>query len=217
MRLLIKRLFFIFTGLVLLSVAISPTQAEPSFNGQALNLQTLQEAKQLFLEGNRTQNDTLVQQAKEKLSLWLKDNEHTADRKIVAETLRSRASISLALGEIPETLNDYKRSIQHDPIAEVQFGICLLEKSLAATPQKLQACYQKTVQFFADKQTVKNNPNYLIARILSGDHSAIAEYKKLIESTEDIEQLARYQQMTERYLDQATCQQILTTCEATNP
>lgn len=217
MTLSIKQLFFILAGLVLLSGAISPSQAEPSVNTPSSNLHALQEAKQLFLEGNRTQNDMLVQQAKQKLSLWLKDNQHSADRKIVAEALRSRASISLALGDIPDTLNDYNRSIQYDPIAEVQFGICLLEKSLAATPQALQTCYRKTVQLFADKQTAKNDPNYLIARILSGDHSAIVEYKKQLDSIQDTALLEHHQMIIEHYLDHATCQQLLTTCKTTSP
>ncbi|WP_434779087.1 hypothetical protein [Neisseria sp. Ec49-e6-T10] len=190
--------------------------ASPTFEQQQIqqqeNQNMFQEVNELLIQGRNSLNDDLVRQAKNKLSLWLKSSEQTLDHKTLAQALRTRASASMLLGEINDAIDDYKNSNQYDPIGEVQFGICLLEKTQGAKPSDLQSCYNKTVQIYADKQTTKNDPNYLIARIFNGDKTAIAEYKKLIETTPESIELEAYTLIAQKLLDKSVCEQILPIC-----
>lgn len=206
-----KLSFIAVLGLSVFFGGSSLVQAEITTDKQQTQ-STLQEADILFIEGNNSNNTELMRQAKDKYSLWLEENDKKADKKMLAEILRSRASVSTRLGDFNDAISDYKRSTQYDPSGEIQLGICFLEKAQGKEQAGLQNCYTKAVQFFADKQVTKTDASYLIARILSGDKAAITEYKNVIELTTGDEQLT-YKMAAQEYFDESICKQILTKCE----
>lgn len=212
MKLLIKVSLITMLGLPLFSSAGLLTQDETTTVKQQQSQTTLHEANKLFVEGSSTFDVGLIRQAKDKYSSWLNES-NTANHYELAEVLRSRASVSITLGDISDAISDYKKSNQFNPIGEIQLGICFLEKKQGAKPADIQACYTEAVQMFADKKVAKTDVNYLIARILSGDKTAIEEYKNIIQTEQDSDQLEIYKIAVEEYLDEVDCQQILTQCE----
>ena len=213
MKLFIKLSFITLLGLPLFCSGNPTVQVETNTTQQQQSQTTLQEANTLFVEGRRTSNTELIRQANDKYSLWLNDNDKTATNEERAQVLRSRASTSFVLDDLNSAINDYKKSNQYDPIGEIQLGICFLEKKQGAKSADLHNCYTEAVQIFASRQTVKTDVNYLIARILSDDKTAITEYKKAIQTELDSEQREIYEMAAQEYLDKSTCQQILTKCE----
>lgn len=212
MKLFIRVCFLTLLGLPLFSNGNPIIQTETNTTKQQSQT-TLQEANTLFVEGRRTTNTELIRQAKDKYSLWLNENDKTATNEELAQVLRSRASTSFVLEDLNGAINDYKKSNQYDPIGEIQLGICFLEKKQGTKPAELQNCYAEAVQMFADKQVTKTDINYLIARILSGDKTAITEYKNIIRLELDNDQREMYEMAAQEFLDKPICQQILTKCE----
>lgn len=215
MKLLIKLSLIILSGLPFFSSANPLAQNETITAKQQQSQTTLQEANKLFVEGSSTSNAGLIHQAKDKYSLWLNEKNNTANHHEFVQVLRSRASLSMALGDINDAISDYKKSNQYDPIGEIQLGICFLEKKQGAIAADLQACYAEAVQMFTDKQTSKTDINYLIARILKGDNTAITEYKSIVESAKGDGQLI-YKMAAQEYLNEDVCKQILMKCERNN-
>ncbi|XKM14194.1 hypothetical protein RCS94_03245 [Orbaceae bacterium ac157xtp] len=183
------------------SVKQSVTQAEPMEN-------LLQEANTLFIEGSQTVNPQLIQQAKNKLTVWLEANSESADKKKVAQVLRSRANVALALNEVSLTIDDFEKSSQYEPLGEIQLGLCLLSKKMGVGLTELQDCYQKAVTMFSNNSMDEMDINYLIARVLSGDKAAIADYKNIVEITKDPNILNLYQMAALEYLDESVYQKI---------
>lgn len=172
----------------------------------------LQEAKKTFLEGIKASDTKLVYQAIDKYSAWLKINSNNPDKKLVADVFRSRASAFITLNTLhQDTLNkairDYEKSIQYDPVGEVQFGICLIEKQ-QGNLSALHDCYVKAADLFLLKKVPKDNFNFLIARILSGDKPAIIEYRNIFRTlTGDKKEL--YEMAAKEYFDKATYEEII--------
>lgn len=215
MKLFVKLSLITLLGFPLFSNGSPLIQAETSINKQQSQT-TLQEANRLFVEGSRTSNVQLIRQAKDKYSLWLNENDTTAKNEELVQALRSRASISIVLDDLDSAISDYKKSNQYDPIGEIQLGICFLEKKQGTKSTDLHNCYAEAVQIFAAHQTAKTDINYLIARILSGDKTAITEYKRAIQTELDSDRQEMYEMAAQEYLDKTDCQQILTNCEKDN-
>lgn len=215
MKLFVKLSLITLLGLPLFSNGSPLIHVETSINKQQSQT-TLHEANTLFVEGSRTSNTELIHQAKDIYSLWLNENDKTAKNEELAQALRSRAAISIALDDINDAITDYKKSNQYEPIGEVQLSICFLEKKQGTKSTDLHDCYTEAVQIFAGHQTAKADINYLIARILSNDKTAIAEYKKIIQTELDSDKQEIYKMAAREYLDKTDCQQILTNCEKDN-
>lgn len=179
-----------------------------SAKGQDLHQNMLQEADRLFLEGHQTANLTLIQQAKDKFTEWLDANKESENKETIARVLRSRANASLTLGELDLAAHDFQESNDYDPIGEVQLGLCLLNKTMAVDSVVLQNCYQKAVQIFTETNSDKTNINFILARILSGDSSAIMDYKNLVAQTEDPDLLDVYRMAAKEYLDESSYKDI---------
>lgn len=171
----------------------------------------IQKAKKLLVEGIKTSDPNLMYQAKDNYSIWLEQNENNPDKKLIADVLRSRATTFIMLSTFHENtlnkaINDYEKSIQYDPIGEVQFQICLMEKD-QNNSSNLQDCYRKAADIFEKKNTPKTYMTFLIARILSGDKSAITDYRKAFQASEGNKRKL-YQDVAKGYLDQATYEEI---------
>lgn len=174
----------------------------------AIHRSILKEADELFLKGNQTANLELIQQAKNTFSEWLDTNKESADKKTIARVLRSRANASLTLGELHLAAHDFQESNDYDSIGEVQLGLCLLNKTMAVDSVVLQHCYQKAVQIFTETNSGRTNINFILARILSGDSSAIMDYKNLVAQTEDPDLLEVYRMAAQDYLDESIYKEI---------
>lgn len=141
----------------------------------------LKEANKLFREGNRKSDSKLLRQAIDKYSIVFERRKYNSNEKLVAGSLISKASVFMALDELNEAINSLKQSMQYNPIGEVQFEICLLEKQ-QGNLSILHECYLKTVDVFKRKKVSATNGNFLIARILSGDKLAIIDYKNVFKT-----------------------------------
>lgn len=199
------------TTLLILSLLFSDITFSQAQQAVKTN-RVLLESANLLIKGNMTDDVKLIQQAKDTLSQWIKDNEHKSAPLMFAESLRLRANTSIALGEINDAIADYKKSNLYDPVAEIQLGLCFIEKEQGMSQPALHRCYNQSVVMFTIAHTPKTDANYLIARILSGDKTAIAEYKQLIQTEQDKGMREIYEMVAQEYLDQSDCQQILALC-----
>lgn len=213
MKLFIKSILISLSVIAFFTHATQQVQEDTNATEKQKSLSLPQSANDLFLEGSRIADIALIRQAKEAYSLWLAEKEHTADSNSIVQVLRSRAAASIALGDINDAIADYKASNQLSPSGEIQLGICFLEKKQNSKSDDRKACYQDVVQFFAQKHVVKTDINYLLARILSGDKTAIPEYKNLIQTEQDAERQEIYKMVARSYLDKADCQQLVTLCQ----
>lgn len=162
----------------------------------------LQEANQLYLQARKTGNDSLIYQAIDKLSVWFDKNKNNPNKKLVAEILRTRGNNFIVINEMSKGINDYKESMKYEPIAQMQVVICSLEEEQGslANPQE---CYAKAVDIFKKNKIPTNNVDFLIARIQSGDKSAIIDYKNAYQASTGKERKV-YEMMAEGFFDKTT-------------
>lgn len=97
-----------------------------TFAKNSLNI--AQEANELLIKASNTDDENLIHQVKDMLSIWLQKNKNNSDKKLVAAVLRYRADAFMSLDEKNRGINDFQESIQYDPIAPIQFLICQLKK-----------------------------------------------------------------------------------------
>lgn len=191
-------IILIVVGLLLFFKAFISTQNSSNF---------LQEANTLLINGRKTQNDDLIHQAISKLSIWLEKNWNNPNQKLVAKVLRSRANAFIVLNETTKAINDYNKSIQYDPIGKLQLVICNLEKEQGDL-SNLQNCYIKAVNIFVREKASRVDIYFLIAKILSGDKTAIVDYKNVLLASTEKTKIA-YRMEAEAFLDKATYEKII--------
>lgn len=141
------------------------------------------------------------------LSIWLQKNKNNSDKKLVAEVLRYRADAFMSLEEKNKAINDFQESIQYDPVAPLQLLVCHFKQEQGDF-SNLYACYAKAVDMFSKQKTPVENSSFLIARILSGDKSAITEYRNTLSTLIGVEKDS-YKLEAEIYLDNATFKEII--------
>lgn len=170
----------------------------------------LQQANDLLFKAARTFDENLAYQAKDKLSTWLQNNKDHSDKKLVAKVLRSRADAYTMLDEKNKAISDYQESIQYDPVAPIQLLICDLKEkqgNLSASFD-LRRCYSKAVTLFEKNKTPKKNINFLLARIFSGDKTAIIDYKNFYRASTGREKKI-CEMYAQGFFDKATYEEIV--------
>lgn len=166
----------------------------------------LQEAKNTLSEGYKASDDQLINQAIDKYSMWLNKNWDNPDKKIISGVLIVRANAFLRLKKPNDAIRDFKKSTEYNHSGDIQFGICMLEKE-QGNVSILHDCYVKAVQYFENKKVSTTNLGFLVARILSGDKSAIVEYKNVFQTlTGDKKWM--YEEAAKMFLDNAIYKQI---------